>query len=178
MAIEGKGFIHLYTGEGKGKTTASIGLSVRAAGAGFKVVFAQFMKGQDTSELKSLSALEGVTIVRNDENLGWFSKDNAEQAQKYTEAHNRILDEIETFIMNGQCDVLVLDEVTYPYVFGIIDKERLESLIKDKPDGVEVVLTGRDAPDFMKECADYYTEMTKIRQPYDKGIDGRLGIEF
>lgn len=124
------GLVHIYTGDGKGKTTAAIGLAVRAAGAGKKVVFAQFMKGSDTSELKSLSSIEGITIVRSSEDLGWFNADDKEQAARYTEVHNRILDEVETLIMNGQCDVLILDEATYPYNYGIIDKERLENLFE------------------------------------------------
>ena len=172
------GLIHLYTGDGKGKTTAAIGLAVRAAGAGMKVVFAQFMKGRDTSELNSLSGIEGIAIVRNNTDLGWFKKDNAEQIKEYTRVHNDILDEIETLIMNSQCDVLILDEVTYPYNYGIIDKERLEALIEDGTENIEVVLTGRDAPDFMSEHADYITNMQKIKHPYDQGISARIGIEF
>ncbi len=178
MSEEKRGLIHLYTGDGKGKTTAAIGLAVRAAGAGMKVVFAQFMKGRDTSELKSLSSLEGVTIVRNDEDLGWFKKNDKEQADRYTQVHNNILDEIETFIMNGECDVLILDEVTYPYNYGIIDKERLQALIKDKPEELEIVLTGRNAPEFMTEAADYLTEMKCHKHPYQQGIQARYGIEF
>ncbi|MCR5555957.1 MAG: cob(I)yrinic acid a,c-diamide adenosyltransferase [Butyrivibrio sp.] len=185
------GLIHLYTGDGKGKTTAAIGLAVRAAGAGKKVVFAQFMKGRETSELKILSNVPEITIIRNDKDLGWFKKDDEVQGRAYTEAHNRILDEIETFIMNGQCDVLILDEATYPYNYGIIDKERLENLLllgkdHEEADGKseaderspEIVVTGRDADSFFTDRADYITEMKKIRHPYDKGIDGRLGIEF
>ena len=183
------GLVHLYTGEGKGKTTAAIGLAMRAAGAGMKVVFAQFMKGRDTSELKSLSKVPEITIIRNDRDLGWFKKDDEQQAADYTKAHNRILDEIETFIMNGQCDLLVLDEATYPYNYGIIDKERLENLFAvcrgadDENEGcgrqaVEVVVTGRNDDSFFTDNADYITEMKKIRHPYDKGIEGRLGIEF
>ncbi len=178
MADNREGLIHLYTGEGKGKTTAAIGLAVRAAGAGMKVVFAQFMKGRDTSELKSLSSVEGITIVRNNEDLGWFKRDDEAQAARYTEVHNKLLDEIETFIMNDGCDLLILDEVTYPYNYGIIDKERLEDLIFNKKEELEIVLTGRDAPEFMKDCADYITEMKKIRHPYDNGIDARVGIEY
>ena len=187
------GLIHLYTGDGKGKTTAAIGLAVRAAGAGKKVVFAQFMKGRETSELKILSNVPEITIIRNDKDLGWFRKDDEAQIKAYAEAHNKILDEIETFIMNGQCDVLILDEATYPYNYGIIDKERLENLLElsagagsegengantDAETGPEIVVTGRNADSFFADRADYITEMKKIRHPYDKGIDGRLGIEF
>lgn len=183
------GLVHLYTGDGKGKTTAAIGLAMRAAGAGMKVVFAQFMKGRDTSELKSLSKVPEITIIRNDKDLGWFKKDNEQQVKDYTDAHNRILDEIETFIMNGQCDLLVLDEVTYPYNYGIIDKDRLENLFAVSGDGegenegcgghaFEIVVTGRNADSFFTERADYITEMKKVRHPYDKGIEARRGIEF
>lgn len=172
------GLVHLYTGEGKGKTTAAIGLAVRAAGAGKKVVFAQFMKGRDTSELMSLSSIEGITIVRSAEELGWIDKNNAEQVQKFTDTHNKLLEEIETFIMNGQCDVLVLDEVTYPYSYGVIDKDRLEELITNKPEEMEIVCTGRNADEFFVDHADYITEMKKIRHPYDNGIQAREGIEF
>lgn len=183
------GLVHLYTGDGKGKTTAAIGLAMRAAGAGMKVVFAQFMKGRDTSELNSLSKVPEITIIRNDKDLGWFKKDNEQQVKDYTDAHNRILDEIETFIMNGQCDLLVLDEVTYPYNYGIIDKDRLENLFAVSGDGdgenegsgsheIEIVATGRDADSFFTERADYITEMKKVRHPYDRGIEARRGIEF
>lgn len=178
MSEEKRGLIHLYTGDGKGKTTAAIGLAVRAAGAGMKVVFAQFMKGRDTSELKSLSSLEGITIVRNDKDLGWFKKDDKEQVDSYTQVHNSILDEIETFIMNGECDVLILDEVTYPYNYGIIDKERLQALIEDKTEDLEIILTGRNAPEFMIEAADYLTEMKCHKHPYEQGIQARRGIEY
>ncbi len=178
MSNERNGLIHLYTGDGKGKTTAAIGLSVRAAGAGMKVVFAQFVKGRDTSELKSLCNIDGITVVRNNIDLGWFDKNNADQAKKYTDVHNDILGEIETIIMNGQCDVLVMDEVTYQYNYEIIDKDRLQALIMDKAKELEIVLTGRDAPQFMSEAADYVTEMKKIKHPYDKGIDARLGREY
>ncbi len=178
MSNDRNGLIHLYTGDGKGKTTAAIGLCVRAAGAGMKVVFAQFMKGRDTSELKSLCNIEGISVVRDNADLGWFKKGDAEQAKKYTDVHNNILDEIETLIMNDQCDLLVLDEVTYPYNFEIIDRGRVEAIIAGKGKEIEIVLTGRDAPQFMIEAADYVTEMKKIKHPYDKGIDARLGIEY
>lgn len=187
--MTGNGLIHLYTGDGKGKTTAAIGLAMRAAGAGMKVVFAQFMKGRDTSELKSLCKIPEITVIRNDKDLGWFKKDDGQQVKEYTNAHNRILDEIETFIMNDKCDLLVLDEATYPYNYGIIDKKRLENLFSvcagvddentdRKGHAVEIAVTGRDADSFFTERADYITEMKKIRHPYDKGICARVGIEF
>lgn len=183
MEKKERGLTHLYTGDGKGKTTAAIGLAVRAAGAGKKVIFAQFMKGRDTSEIGVLCSVPGITVLRNDKDLGWFKKDDAKQAKAYTKVHDQILDEIETFIMNDKCDVLILDEVTYPYNYGIIDKDRLSAIIErsfssDNADAIEIVLTGRDAPRFMQGVADYITQMSKVRHPFDSGIPAREGIEF
>ncbi len=173
-----KGLIHLYTGDGKGKTTASIGLAIRAAGAGKKVVFTQFMKGRQTSELNSFAQLPNIKVIRSDKNLGWFKKDSEDSVSAFTGEHNRILTEIENLVSSGECDVLVMDESTYPYNYDIIDKARFEALITNKPISMEIVLTGRNAPDFFVEHANYITEMKKIRHPFDSGIEARLGIEY
>ena len=175
---ETEGLIHLYTGDGKGKTTASIGLAIRAAGSGKKVVFTQFMKGRKTSELNSFDKINNITVIRSDKNLGWFKKDSEDSVSAFTGEHNRILTEIENLVSSGECDVLVMDESTYPYNYGIIDKARFEALITNKPVSMEIVLTGRNAPDFFVEHANYITEMKKIRHPYDSGIEARLGIEY
>ena len=173
-----KGLVHLYTGEGKGKTTAAIGLAVRAAGAGRKVVFSQFMKGRKTSELNSLSLIPGITIVRSDKELGWLRRDDEEQCEMFRVVHNEILDKITELIQAGECDVLIMDEITYPYNYGVIDKKRLEELIDNKPSGMEIVMTGRNADELLADRADYITCMEKIRHPYDKGIEAREGIEY
>ena len=173
-----KGLVHLYTGEGKGKTTAAIGLAVRAAGAGRKVVFSQFMKGRKTSELNSLELIPGLTIVRSEKELGWLRRDDEEQCEMFTAVHNEILDKITEFMQAGECDVLIMDEVTYPYNYGLIDKKRLEELIDNKPSGTEIVMTGRNADELLADRADYITYMEKIRHPYDKGIEAREGIEY
>lgn len=175
---ETEGLIHLYTGDGKGKTTASIGLAIRAAGSGKKVVFSQFMKGRKTSELNSFALIPNIKVIRSDKNLGWFKKDSEDSIAAFTSEHNRILTEIEKLISSGECDVLIMDESTYPYNYGIIDKARFEALITNKPVSMEIVLTGRNAPDFFVEHANYITEMKKIRHPYDSGIEARLGIEY
>ncbi len=175
---ETAGMIHLYTGDGKGKTTAATGLAVRAAGAGRKVVFTQFMKGRDTSELNSLIKLDNVEIIRNNEDLGWFKRDDEEQVALYTKVHNEILDKIENRVKENKCDVLILDEATYPCNYGIIDVQRLRKLIVNRPKTMEVVVTGRNADDFFADNADYITEMKKIKHPYDRGIQARYGIEY
>ena len=172
------GLIHLYTGEGKGKTTAAIGLAIRAAGAGKKVVFAQFMKGRDTSELNILRQIQGIKVVRSDRELGWFKKGDPDSIAAFTEVHNALLDEIESYVYSGDCDLLVLDEVTYPVSYGIIDTDRIARLINSKPAYMELVLTGRNAPELFNEKADYITQMRKGKHPYDRGIQARRGIEF
>ena len=172
------GLIHLYTGEGKGKTTAAIGLSVRAAGAGKKVVFVQFMKGRDTSELGILKSIPNIRVVRSSKNLGWFKKDDPDSIAAFTELHNGLLDEIEGYVYGGDCDLLVMDEVTYPVNYGIIDVERINKLIDSKPPFLELVLTGRNAPELFVQKADYITDMHKEKHPYDQGIQARRGIEY
>ena len=136
------------------------------------------MKNGGTSELNSLGSMDGVTIIKNTENLGWFKKEDTELVEKFTEVHNRILEEIETFVMNDGCDVLILDEATYTVNYGIIDKERLENLISNRPKGMEVVVTGRNADEFFIKNADYITNMEKVRHPFDTGIQARRGIEY
>lgn len=172
------GLIHLYTGEGKGKTTAAIGLSIRAAGAGKKIVFAQFMKGRDTSELGVLRSIPNIRVVRSRKDLGWFKKDDPDSAAAFTELHNSLLDEIEGYVYGGDCDLLVLDEITYPVNYGIIDTDRIERLLNSKPAYMELVLTGRNAPELFTDKADYITEMRKEKHPYDQGIQARRGIEY
>lgn len=189
--------IHLYTGEGKGKTTAAIGLSVRAAGRDFRVYFTQFMKGNDTGELHTLKKLPNVTLLRSEKNFGFYSSMSEENKAELTRIHNEILDRLTTAVENGDCDLIVMDELTYPVKWGLLDEDRLRRLLclagglrhaetKENPGAdscgrsgdVELVITGRDAAEFLVEAADYVTEMKCVRHPYEKGIRARRGIEF
>lgn len=171
------GLTHLYTGDGKGKTTAAVGLAIRALGNGKKVIFTQFMKGRETGEVNCLAGIDGIKIIRNDEDLGWYRRGDEEQAKAFTRLHNSTLEQIEDLIATGEWDMVIMDEITYPYNYGIIDKERLQNLILKKPKYLELVLTGRNPDQFFTDHADYITEMKKIRHPYDKGISAREGIE-
>lgn len=172
------GLIHLYTGEGKGKTTGAIGLAVRAAGAGKKVVFAQFMKGQDTSEIVSLDKLDNITVIRNSENLGWFKDADEEKKMRFKSQHDNTLDEVLMLIASNRCDVLILDEVTYPVNYKIIDMDKLMQILNMKENRPEIVMTGRNADDILVGAADYITNMECVEHPYEKGIQARKGIEF
>ncbi|MCH4191912.1 MAG: cob(I)yrinic acid a,c-diamide adenosyltransferase [Butyrivibrio sp.] len=172
------GCIHMYMGDGKGKTTAAIGLAIRAAGAGKKVVFVQFMKGQDTSEISVMEKIPQIRVIRNEENLGWLNLKDEEQRQRFTQLHNASLDQVRQLMAERQCDVLILDEVTYPYMYDLIDRKALQELILHRPQQMEIVLTGRDPDPFFLEQADYITDMKCVRHPYQKGIQARKGIEF
>lgn len=173
----GKGLMHVYCGDGKGKTTAAIGLAVRAAGCGKRVVFAQFMKGNDSGEIEAMKKNSNIEIIRNNRNYGFFHRMSEADKQEITLEHNRILDKVMERI-GGGCDMLVMDELTYPYAYGLIDKERVKMLIYDKPEEMELVITGRDPGELFMETADYITEMKCVRHPFWKGIEARRGVEY
>lgn len=174
--------IHLYTGEGKGKTTAAIGLCIRAAGRGYSVFFSQFMKGNDTGELHVLESLPNVEILRSRKNYGFYASMSEADKEELTEVHNSILDSLLEKAGSGACRMVIMDELTYPVKWGLLDRDKLEALLELGKDGgagnVEIVITGRDAKDFLKDAADYITHMECVRHPYEKGVTAREGIEF
>lgn len=173
-----KGMIQVYCGDGKGKTTAAIGLVIRAVGRGKKVIFVQFLKGTKTGELEVLKQLSNVTVIRNPKELGFLSRMNDLEKREVTEFHNQTLEKIQKILLEEMIDLLVLDELTYPYIWNLIDKEKVEALILQKPEKLEIVITGREPDSFFLEHADYITDMQCIRHPYQKGIKAREGIEY
>jgi len=173
-----QGMIHVYYGEGKGKTTASVGLAIRAVGNHKKVIFAQFLKGNLTGEVEILNQLSNITVIRNKEDLGFVSRMKEEEKKKVTAFHNDTLKKIQELLTKEQIDLLVLDELTYPYAWNLIDKKQVEELILKKPDTLEIVITGRKPSYFFLEHADYITNMQCERHPYQKGIKARKGIEY
>ena len=161
-----KGCTHIYCGDGKGKTTAAMGLAIRAAGNDQKVFIIQFLKGGPTGELKILLSQPNITILRGKPNtpFTWNQTQQLKQAILHAQ--------------NSQCDLLILDEIIASYNLGLIDKDMLKEFILNKPEALELVLTGRDPADYMIEAADYVTEMKKIKHPFDAGIPARLGVEW
>lgn len=174
--------IQLYTGDGKGKTTAAVGQAVRAAGDGYKVIFSQFMKGNDTGELHALGQLSNVEIIRSSRNFGFYSTLSDEEKSQLTAVHNEILHRLIGCAERKEAFMIVMDEVTYPVRWGLIDVEGLKKLLVlagEKEKGApEIILTGRDAADFLVNSADYITEMNCVRHPYENGIPARHGIEY
>ncbi|MHA1596397.1 MAG: cob(I)yrinic acid a,c-diamide adenosyltransferase [Candidatus Asgardarchaeia archaeon] len=170
------GLIHLYTGNGKGKTTASIGLGVRAAGQGLKVCMIEFLKGRkDLGEIKIKDRIPNFEIFQfGRENFVFKDKIKREDL----EIARRGFDFAKKTIMGGDFDLVILDEVTLAVYFGLIELSSLIELLKSKPKHVEVVLTGRYADPALVEIADLVTEMREIKHPYRKGIGARRGIEY
>ena len=170
------GLIHLYCGDGKGKSTAAVGLAVRAAGAGMKVVFAQFFKDGTSSELRVLRALPEAKVLVCERHFGRFRNMSEEEKAEAKEAYSALL---ETAIARAAgAQLLVLDEAVSACNHGILSEERLLGFLRSKPEGLEVAIKGRNPSEALQSAADYVTEMRKLRHPFDRGITAREGIEF
>lgn len=172
--VRGEGMVHVYTGDGKGKTTAAIGLAVRAAGRGLKVVMIQFMKGQVTyGELLPLKKL-GIE-VRQFGRPDFVNPGNPDPLD--VRMAQDALDFAEEVIREGEHDMVILDEINVAAAWGLVDVRRCQDIIRSRPPHVEVVLTGRYAPDEFIDLADLVTEMKEVKHYYRKGISAREGIE-
>jgi cob(I)alamin adenosyltransferase len=171
-----KGFVHIYTGNGKGKSTAAIGLAIRAAGFGLKTYIAQFMKEYPYNELVSLKLLsEWITIEQfgGDEFVYKKELPNEEQLDKT----RRGLQTAKEKMLGGEYDLIILDEAIVSIYFKLIETEELIEFIKQKPKNVELILTGRYCPEELIKLADLVTEMKEVKHYYQKGITSRSGIE-
>ncbi|HLG32181.1 MAG TPA: cob(I)yrinic acid a,c-diamide adenosyltransferase [Ignavibacteriaceae bacterium] len=176
MSELNQGFIQIYTGNGKGKSTAAIGQAVRAAGFGLKTYIAQFMKEYPYNELNSLKHLsEWITVdqfcgddfVYKKELPGKVEIDNA----------HRGLAKAKLKMLSGKFDIIILDEVCVSIYFGLFSDEEILTFMKQKPDKIELILTGRYCPDNLIEKADLVTEMKELKHYYQTGIKSRKGIE-
>ena len=164
------GLIHLYCGGGKGKTTAAVGLTVRCAGHGNKVVFAQFLKDGTSGECRVLAKLPDVTVMAANP-VGKFSF-------RMTDALTRTFDAATGLAVREHARLLVLDEVCAAISCGFLDEKTVVKFLETKPETLEVVLTGRGPSEALQAHADYITEMKMQRHPFEKGIAAREGIEF
>ncbi len=173
-----EGLIHLYCGDGKGKTTAALGLALRFAGTGKKILIVQFFKTMDSSELISLQKIPEIEVCRNTVKFSFFDEMNDKQLEAVTKENNRNLSLAAERMNSGQCDMLILDEIAGCYNYNLIDREAVDRLIKQKRSDMELVLTGIYPPESFVAAADYITQMTCLRHPFEKGIPARRGIEF
>lgn len=169
-----KGYIQIYTGNGKGKTTAALGLTLRAVGAGKKVFFAQFIKGQMYSEVKAIqNYLPSVEIRQYGSECFIFN----EPKQNDIAMAQKGLKEIEEVIVSGDYDIVVLDEANIAVYYKLFSAHELIEVLNKKPDETEIVITGRYAAEELIEIADLVTEMGEIKHYYNRGIQARTGIE-
>ena len=171
-----KGFIQVYTGNGKGKTTAAIGQAVRAAGAGMKSYIIQFMKEYPYSELNSLQHLSDLITIEQKGGDEFVYKKELPSEEEKANAGNA-LKRAEELMLSGSYDIVILDEILVAVYFKLLETEDIVSFIKKKPESVELILTGRYAPEEIIELADLVTEMKEIKHYYSKGVISRKGIE-
>ena len=169
-----KGYIQVYTGDGKGKTTAALGLALRAAGHGLRTYVGQFMKGQQYGELKALERHVEITIEQ-------YGDVRCIRREEVTPDHvasaRRGLTRAREAMLSGSYDIIVLDEVNVAVWFGLLDESEVLSFMAMKPEHVELILTGRRAPRAFVERADLVTEMREVNHYYRQGVCARRGIE-
>lgn len=171
------GLIHIYTGNGKGKTTAAMGLILRASGRGLKVILGQFLKGRETGELRTLKLLPGVEVFRGKPLTKFTFQMTEEEKAEVLRSHNLFIQELAARCVEEKADLLVLDEVIGACGTGVLDETLLLEFLKHKPEHLEVVMTGRNPSPELLELADYVSEVCKRKHPFDKGIPAREGIE-
>ena len=170
--------LHIYYGNGKGKTTAAVGLSVRACGAGMKVAFFQFLKNGSSSEIAVLTSLENIEVICCKECRKFTFEMNDAEKNSVAKYHTEMLRKAADMIKNESIQLIVLDEFIDAYNKKLIDNELADEFIRKCNDKCEVVMTGRMPTDELKKQAAYLTEMTAVKHPYEKGIIARKGIEY
>ncbi|NPV88909.1 cob(I)yrinic acid a,c-diamide adenosyltransferase [Coprothermobacteraceae bacterium] len=176
MRLE-RGLVHVYSGNGKGKTSAALGLALRAAGRGLQVLIVQFMKGPSYKygEEASLSYVPNIKLAR-------FGTDHfvdpKNVAREDVEAAQQGFALLREGVLSGTYDVVIADEINVAVAFGLLKEEDVLELIRQKPEHVELVLTGRYATEALREQADYLTEFVELRHPFQRGISARPGIDY
>lgn len=172
------GLVHVYTGNGKGKTTAALGLGIRAYGRGFKVLLVQFLKGADTGELKVLANLGTAFEVRRSNTKKFVKEMNTLEFCAAQQIHQELFEYAVAVGRQGEADLIILDEIMATINLGLLTLAAVVKFIKEKPGDLELVLTGRDAPPELLELADYVSDIRAVKHPLTKGIKARSGIEF
>ena len=169
--------IHIYTGDGKGKTSAATGLAIRFAGTGGKVLFSQFLKDGKSGEIGILHQIDGIDVHICKEDFGFSYAMSEETKARARQAYTEYLQQILACAAENY-GLLILDEIIPAYNMEFVEKEDLLRFLKNKPENLEVVLTGRNPAEELLDLADYVSEIKKIKHPYDQGILARKGVEF
>ncbi|MCI5648150.1 MAG: cob(I)yrinic acid a,c-diamide adenosyltransferase [Fusicatenibacter sp.] len=171
------GYVHIYCGDGKGKTTCGMGLCTRAAGYGYRVLIYQFMKNNSTSERKVLSGVENITIIPglNQEKFSFRMSD--EEKKEHRQFYEEQFARVTALAREGAYDVLFLDELIYAIRAGLFREKLLLDFLDRRPGKLEVILTGQNPSEELMRRADYISEIRKIKHPFDQGLPAREGIE-
>lgn len=167
--------VHVYYGEGKGKTTAAMGLAIRAAGNGKSVIIVQFLKGRKSGEICILKRLPEVIILRSDTDYGFYKDMTQETKEILIQLYRKYLEKVWEMTEKKE-SIVILDEIFSAYQYGMLEEELVKKIIEKK--GIEVICTGRNPNSYFLKKADYITQMKKEKHPYDKGVLAREGIEF
>lgn len=170
--------VHVYCGEGKGKTTAAMGLAVRAAGREKKVLITRFLKTDQSGEVKPLSQIPGITVTPCEKSFGFYFQMTDDEKKEAAIYYDALWKETAKKAVDLGFDLLVLDEVMAAMSFGFVKEEEVKAFLRERPPGLEVVLTGRDPSEAILDLADYVSELHKVKHPYDKGIRAREGVEY
>ncbi|HEU13109.1 MAG: cob(I)yrinic acid a,c-diamide adenosyltransferase [Thermoplasmata archaeon] len=185
------GLVQVYTGNGKGKTTAAIGLAVRAAGNNLNVYIMHFMKSRRYGETKILKGIKNIKerylgkpyFISKDPSIanklkGVVVFEPGNPPRDYVELVRKGIKEVKGIIKSGKYDVVILDEIITALYFELVSMEDMKSILLERPKNVEIVLTGRYAPKELIDMADLVTEMVEVKHPYQRGIEARKGIEY
>lgn len=170
------GLVQVYTGDGKGKTTAALGLALRAAGSGLRTYIGQFLKGSHYGELDGIAMLAPYVTVEQ-YGLKSFVRADGVPSNQRAAARDGLI-RARDALLSGEYDIVILDEVNMGIFFGVLTEAEIAELVDIKPPSVELVLTGRRAPQSIIDRADLVTDMQQVRHPYERGVQARAGIEF
>lgn len=173
-----RGMVHIYTGDGKGKTTAAIGLAIRAAGHNKKVYILQFLKGRITGEREIADKLPMITFERANKSKKFVFQMNEREKEELISEISQTWDKLKKITRESKYEIIIIDEIMGAISNGLIGLEKVVELIKEKDSTKEIILTGRNAPEELIELADYVTEMRMVKHPYTENIPARKGIEF
>ena len=173
-----RGCVHIYCGDGKGKTSSAVGLAVRASGRGKKVLIVRFLKTEDSGEVEVLRKIPGITVTPCDRTFGFVFRMNEEQKREAgAYFQSRFETAVKTAVEDG-VDLLVLDEILASCNYGMVREDDVAEFLRNRPAEMEGVLTGRDPSDRLIALADYVSEIKMVKHPYTQGIGAREGIEY
>jgi cob(I)alamin adenosyltransferase len=173
------GLVHIYTGDGKGKTTAAVGLGLRAWGRGRRVLMIQFLKGRDSGEILAIERLTpGFEVYRNKTAVQFIRRMNPEELEACRAEVRAGLQYARTASQSDRWDVLILDEMMAAIAAGFVSAREVADLIQNKAEGLELILTGRNAPEELLRLADYVSRIAAEKHPFNRGVRARPGIEY